>query len=119
MSIHPHAALALTLSLTLGTPAKAETTEAPPAFDTPVHPLRGDILADPLATFVLHLPAAGFRALQTFLNAAGFDAGPADGHWGPHSQAALRAYQAAEGLRATGFPDRATMLRAGLSAPSE
>lgn len=54
-------------------------------------------------------PAADYRAqvksVQTALNAHGFDAGPADGALGPRTRAAIRGYQAAEGLSVTGQID--------------
>jgi hypothetical protein len=45
---------------------------------------------------------------QQQLKAAGFDPGPADGHMGPKTRAALRDYQAAHHLPKTGKLDRAT-----------
>jgi peptidoglycan hydrolase-like protein with peptidoglycan-binding domain len=48
------------------------------------------------------------RQAQQQLKAAGFDPGPADGHLGPHTRAALRDYQAAHSLPKTGKLDQAT-----------
>jgi hypothetical protein len=48
------------------------------------------------------------RRAQEQLKAAGFDPGPADGHIGPNTRAALRNYQAAHSLPQTGRLDRAT-----------
>lgn len=62
----------------------------------------------------LSLSAGDYRAIQTFLNARGFDVGTPDGQWGPASQRALRAYQASVGLPETGAPDRATLERLGV-----
>jgi peptidoglycan hydrolase-like protein with peptidoglycan-binding domain len=45
---------------------------------------------------------------QTELQAAGFNPGPVDGHLGPKTRGALRAYQQAHNLRQTGTLDRAT-----------
>jgi len=45
--------------------------------------------------------------LQSLLNAGGFDAGTADGHFGPHTQAAVRAAQSANGIEATGIASEA------------
>lgn len=63
----------------------------------------------------LSLSADDFRAIQTLLNAGGFDVGTPDGQWGPASQTAMRAYQASVGLPETGAPDRATLERLGVS----
>ena len=45
---------------------------------------------------------------QERLKAAGFDPGPIDGVLGPQTRAALRRYQASQGLPATGALDEAT-----------
>jgi hypothetical protein len=62
----------------------------------------------------LSLSADDYRAIQTLLNAGGFDVGTPDGQWGPASQRAMRAYQASVGLPETGAPDRATLERLGV-----
>ena len=51
------------------------------------------------------------KALQTGLNRAGFDVGTADGVLGSKTEAALRAYQARNGLPVTGKPSRAILER--------
>lgn len=61
----------------------------------------------------LSLSPADYRAIQTLLNAGGFDAGTPDGQWGPTSQRAMRAYQASVGLPETGAPDRDTLQNLG------
>ena len=43
-------------------------------------------------------------AVQGELNAAGYDAGPADGRAGPRTTSAIRAYQAHNGLPQDGYP---------------
>jgi hypothetical protein len=63
----------------------------------------------------LSLSTDDYRAIQTLLNAGGFDVGTPDGQWGPASQTAMRAYQASVGLPETGAPDRATLERLGVS----
>lgn len=62
----------------------------------------------------LSLSADDYRAIQTLLNAGGFDVGTPDGQWGPASQNAMRAYQASVGLPETGAPDRATLEQLGV-----
>ena len=49
------------------------------------------------------------RLLQQRLNAAGYDAGTADGVVGTRTEAAIRAFQAARGLAVTGTPSRAVL----------
>jgi peptidoglycan hydrolase-like protein with peptidoglycan-binding domain len=49
------------------------------------------------------------RELQKILKGKGFDAGAVDGILGPRTQQALRDFQKAEGLTATGNPDKATL----------
>jgi len=51
---------------------------------------------------------AQLDTIQAVLKNAGFDPGPIDGVWGPQTQAALRQYQAAQGLSVTGQLDNAT-----------
>lgn len=46
----------------------------------------------------------GTSAWQTALQNAGFDPGPIDGLWGPKTEAAVRAFQAAHGLAVDGRP---------------
>lgn len=63
---------------------------------------------------LLDLAQEDYRAIQTLLNAAGFDAGTPDGQWGPGSRAAMAGYQASVGLPETGAPDRVTLIKMGL-----
>ncbi|WP_411643399.1 peptidoglycan-binding domain-containing protein [Loktanella agnita] len=62
----------------------------------------------------LTLSTEDYRAIQTLLNAGGFDTGTPDGQWGPASQRAMRAYQASVDLPETGAPDRATLEMLGV-----
>lgn len=55
-----------------------------------------------------------YKAIQTLLNAAGFDAGVPDGAWGNGSREAMSAYQKSVGLPATGAPDRTTLIEMGI-----
>jgi len=49
--------------------------------------------------------------VQQRLAARGFNPGPIDGEFGPQTEQALYAFQAANGLRPTGRPDRETLRR--------
>lgn len=62
----------------------------------------------------LTLSSADYRAIQTLLNAGGFNVGTPDGQWGPASQRAMRSFQASVGLTETGAPDRQTLQRLGM-----
>ena len=62
----------------------------------------------------LDLTRDDYRAIQTMLNAGGFDAGTPDGVWGIGSRDAMRAFQEQSGLPATGAPDRATLEALGV-----
>jgi membrane-bound lytic murein transglycosylase B len=57
--------------------------------------------------------------LQTLLNGLGHDAGPPDGLFGSGTRRAVRAYQAAQGLPADGFPTTALLSRVRQSAGVE
>ena len=73
-----------------------------------------DVVADACGFTTLSLMTDDYRAIQTMLNAGGFDAGTPDGVWGPGSQAAMRRFQARSGLPETGAPDRQTLEALGL-----
>ncbi|ARU02445.1 peptidoglycan-binding domain-containing protein [Yoonia vestfoldensis] len=62
----------------------------------------------------LDLSRDDYRAIQTMLNAGGFDAGTPDGVWGNGSRNAMRAFQEQNGLAPTGAPDRATLEALGV-----
>ncbi|WP_411839885.1 peptidoglycan-binding domain-containing protein [Paracoccus sp. ME4] len=63
---------------------------------------------------LLELTKEDYRAIQTMLNAAGFDAGTPDGVWGSGSANALRSWQEQNDLPPTGAPDEATLTAMGL-----
>ena len=54
------------------------------------------------------------RNVQQALNAKGFNAGPVDGQWGPGTEFALKQFQTAQGLPATGVLDTRTMTALGV-----
>jgi uncharacterized membrane protein YkoI len=55
------------------------------------------------------------RQIQTALNQRGYDAGQVDGIWGPKTQAAVRNFQTAQHLPATGQLDLQTLTDLGLN----
>jgi putative peptidoglycan binding protein len=57
------------------------------------------------------------KAIQQALKDKGFDPGPIDGIQGPQTTAALKAYQQAEGLEATGRVDTRTMSKLSAAEP--
>ena len=61
------------------------------------------------------LSLKAIEEMQTLLNAKGYDAGTPDGMVGPQTRAALRAYQAAEGLPADGYPTQELVTRLRVS----
>jgi peptidoglycan hydrolase-like protein with peptidoglycan-binding domain len=61
----------------------------------------------------LQMDAGRIRDLQTRLDQQGFSAGEIDGLWGPNTAAALRRFQAAKGLQASGRFDQATLAALG------
>lgn len=73
-----------------------------------------DAVAAACGFSTLDLSEDDYLAIQTALNAGGFDAGIPDGQWGAGSRAAMKRYQEVEGLNATGAPDRETLTRMGL-----
>jgi peptidoglycan hydrolase-like protein with peptidoglycan-binding domain len=56
------------------------------------------------------------RMVQQSLKDSGYDPGPIDGIEGPHTAAALKAYQKAQGLPETGRVDTDTMAKLGVGA---
>ncbi len=54
------------------------------------------------------------RNVQQALNAKGFNAGPADGQWGPSTEVALKQFQSAQGLPSNGVLDARTMNALGV-----
>jgi peptidoglycan hydrolase-like protein with peptidoglycan-binding domain len=61
----------------------------------------------------LQMNAGRIKDLQTRLDQQGFSAGNVDGLWGPNTAAALRRFQAAKGLQASGRFDQATLAALG------
>lgn len=61
----------------------------------------------------LSLTKDDYRAIQTLLNAGGFNTGTPDGQWGAGSKEAMKAFQTSVGVPATGAPDRTTLQQLG------
>ena len=59
---------------------------------------------------------AKVRRIQRALSQAGYDPGEIDGRWGSRTRAALRNFQEAEGLEATGDVDLSTVIALGLDS---
>jgi membrane-bound lytic murein transglycosylase B len=55
-------------------------------------------------------------AIQEALKEKGHDPGPIDGIIGPRTRAALREFQTAEGMQATGQPDTNTLTALGVDS---
>ena len=72
--------------------------------------------APPLA-FVQPLSPAATQSVQERLREAGLYRGPADGVWGPESQAALDRFQQGRGLAVTGSVNQATAQALGIPMP--
>jgi membrane-bound lytic murein transglycosylase B len=76
--------------------------------------------ARPMQTLPPALPPLRFDAIRTLqkrLGEAGFDAGPADGILGSGTRAALRRWQASQGLIADGYPNATVFERLNIGAP--
>lgn len=56
----------------------------------------------------------GVKSAQEALKAKGYDAGASDGMMGPRTRAAVRSFQKAEGLHATGRLDATTRSKLGV-----
>ncbi len=84
---------------------------AAPFGASPTPPGGGQVAAAPVAAPAAPQSAAplSLRAAQVRLNALGFDAGATDGQMGPHTRAALQAFQRARGLPVTGTLDAQTV----------
>ncbi|QTD45466.1 peptidoglycan-binding domain-containing protein [Ottowia testudinis] len=76
-------------------PAPAVVIPTPPVAATPPAPRRNGRLT--------------VREAQQALADKGYDPGVIDGHWGPRSVEALRQFQRAEGLMATGRLDSVSL----------
>ncbi|HKY94178.1 MAG TPA: peptidoglycan-binding protein [Kiloniellales bacterium] len=58
---------------------------------------------------------AQVKSVQQALNSRGYDAGPADGALGPRTRGAIRAFQIANGMTATGAIDKALLASLGVA----
>lgn len=91
-----------------------------PLVDHPAPAEGADVFFQPPAGLVLRetfppMEGALVERLQTALKAAGFDPGTIDGVFGPHTEAAVRAYQLVHGLVPDGEAGSATLRALGLA----
>ena len=88
-------------------PAEAEDgSEGRSPDDANPSPGIGDDSAVEAVERGLGLDRAAYRRVQAALSAQGFDPGPADGVFGLRTREALRGWQRAHGLQATGYLDQ-------------
>jgi tellurite resistance protein len=73
----------------------------------------------PIGTFEAHAQSVEVQKAQETLKTLGYDVGKADGFIGPHTRAALKAYQSKKGLNSSGELDASTIqtLDAETSSP--
>ena len=111
----------LLLALVIAAPfsAVAQPRTSPPS-PAPTKP-GPDTSTAPPASGAPRANAGGGRvqAIQTALKDKGHDPGPVDGHMGPQTRSALRAFQKKEGLPATGSADAKTLAALKVSAPAD
>jgi peptidoglycan hydrolase-like protein with peptidoglycan-binding domain len=102
--------LASALLLTLGVSARAaEEKQAPPAKEEKM----GQVEKKP-ETGKMATGREDNRQVQEALKAKGNDPGPIDGRMGPKTRAALKEFQQASGLKATGQLDKETAEKLGV-----
>ena len=102
--------LASALLLTLGVPARAaEEKQAPPAKAEKMGEMDKKPEMGKMTTGRIDN-----REVQEALKAKGNDPGPIDGRMGPKTRAALKAFQEASGLKATGQLDNQTAEKLGI-----
>ena len=90
-------------------PAEIDPAPAPaPAPDPAPPPAPPPAVLPAAVEEALGLDRAARQEIQAGLSAAGFDVGVADGRFGAGTRVALRAWQAASGVPATGYLDAST-----------
>ena len=67
----------------------------------------------------LEQDASTVKQVQEALNAKGLDAGTADGKAGPQTRAAVKKFQASQGIKGTGKLDQQTLVALGIQATTE
>ena len=104
-------------------PVAEEIITSPPRqaaeSETPATTTRDQTNAQPGQRTRLQQPAMGpaqLRQAQRRLNDLGFNAGQVDGVWGPNTQAAIRNFQQAKDLEATGRLNEETIDALGIAS---
>ena len=69
-------------------------------------------------TAPMHMKSSTLMEAQKKLNQEGFEAGRADGRWGPKTAEAVKSFQEKNNLPATGNFDEQTLADLGISTPS-
>ncbi|HXW70745.1 MAG TPA: peptidoglycan-binding domain-containing protein [Methylocella sp.] len=77
--------------------------------------LAGPAFAKQMYSEGIHVNSKTLVQIQKKLNEEGFNAGPANGKWGPKTREALMDFQKKNKLEATGKLDRQTMADLGIS----
>lgn len=106
-------------------PGGVEIPAMPPVFDLPTHPIPAVPVPPPTPVTngpgpepALRLSTERLVAMQLALARRGISSGSVDGVAGSQTRAALRVFQKAEGLPASGEPDAATWRRLGAESPA-
>ena len=104
--MNPSFARLLALGAPLALPVACASEPAAPPAPTPTVVTAPPVVNAPPARRTGRL---SLREAQQALADKGYDPGAVDGHWGPRSTTALRQFQRAQGLVATGRLDAETL----------
>lgn len=101
-----------------GTSSSAEEAQSQGTQSGAVQQEQGQEQAQEQST-PMDIGSDGVRKVQQALKEAGHDPGKADGIWGPETQEAVRDFQQAQGLEATGDLNEETLAALGLGTLPE